>query len=521
MGVRQYGYMSRVCAWLLLAVLSGRGAEIHSNGRGGGPWSDRATWHGKRVPTAADSVVVAMRDIVAVDMDDSDTVSCKDVFLDPEGVLTFTPGMAAVLTIDGSIDSYGVIRIDGTAAGGRAELRVLGDAGAQPELRLRENSGLLIYGDKQRADGDETAVLSCVSRDPAQPHTPLMVQASTHTMLDIHHSRLVDVVVNASGVDNTGVRPKERLNIIANAFVGQSRLNLYACDTPVVRNNRFRAPLPSLAAAAIQTNLAKLAEIRGNRINGGYSTGVSVLNDTDSAIAENVISGCAKGIYAHGNNTMIQDNLVAHCPIGVQLHTARDVIENVIVEGAGTAFSFIKASVQVTSCRIENLQDGGMPMVLEESSVTLLNCNLEAEDLTLGTEPPVDAPWAQSMQYLVAKIGGQLPAGLEITVGTATVSGGVPANKADLNVRNSPTYIDPEGMTPLPRSMQCLIVRSWHLSAAGTKVNAPFYDLTVWAAPAAEGQARKPLKTELIEPTADWFRPDPDKPIPTLEVKLP
>ena len=109
-------------------------ADVHSNGTGGGAWSDAATWRTKTVPAADDSVVIAAGDAVEFDCDDSAKVSCKDLALDPDAILGFKPGGKRVLVIAGLIDSYGSIKVTSRDAGDFMELRLTGDA---PERIIR------------------------------------------------------------------------------------------------------------------------------------------------------------------------------------------------------------------------------------------------------------------------------------------------------------------------------------------------------------------------------------------------
>src|SRR5215471_6089991 len=70
------GLVHRVLASVLLVTALGlltagvRAAEIHSNGRGGGEWSDPATWRGKAAPGPDDDVVIARGDAVVFDRND-------------------------------------------------------------------------------------------------------------------------------------------------------------------------------------------------------------------------------------------------------------------------------------------------------------------------------------------------------------------------------------------------------------------------------------------------------------------
>jgi hypothetical protein len=125
------------------------------------------------------------------------------------------------------------------------------------------------------------------------------------------------------------------------------------------------------------------------------------------------------------------------------------------------------------------------------------------------------------MQYLVVRLAGAYPAGTRVAVRTAEVSGGVPKGKADLNVRNSPGFLSPEGLTPLPSTARCLVLRSWSIARNGKTVNPPFYDLLVQAPGDSPAEPFRALTSLLIEPEDAWFRPEPDVPDPTMEVTVP
>jgi hypothetical protein len=125
------------------------------------------------------------------------------------------------------------------------------------------------------------------------------------------------------------------------------------------------------------------------------------------------------------------------------------------------------------------------------------------------------------MAYLVAQVKGSRPAEAEVRVRTASASGGPPANAADLNVRNSPAKLTADGLTPLPRTLRPLIVRTWSIGRDGKEKVAPFYDLSVTAPGATEGAPAAVLKTQTVEPKETWDRLEPNKPVATVEVTLP
>jgi hypothetical protein len=512
-----------LCCVAAAAATSAFAAEIHSNGEGGGPWTAASTWHGGRVPSTADVAVVAMRDTVVFDGAEAEGLSCRALYIDPEGAFTFKAGdQRLALTVAGPVESYGAIRIDATESPRAVmELRLGGPAPADRVLRLMKGASFLAYGTEGMATGARNVRVSAVSPADGSTRLPVVLIAGEETMVDIHFSRLADVVIEASGLDNTGARSRERLNILGNQFTGLARVSLTACDTPTIRNNRFQSSRTPLEEPAIAVNLCKLAEIRGNRIEGsGYTHGVRALSDVDASIAENVISDCGIGVAAQGNNVMIKDDFISGASTGLRLDGAVAVVENVAIEKAAAPLHLSKSSAQLTSLRVGEGPADAPLLALESSAVTLLNANIGADRIRTSGPAPAGG-WVESMQYLIVKVSGKLPAATEVAVRTAAVSGGVPVGKADLNVRNSPAFLSAEGLTPLPSSLKPLIVRSWRIGADGKKVNAPFYDLTLSSRPTAAGEQPKMLKTQVIEPTDAWFRAEPNKTEATVEVTLP
>ena len=509
----------------LLAV-SCFGAQVHSNGMGGGRWSDPDTWHGGKLPTDDDDVVIAMRDKVAFDLVGVEKPSCKGLYLDPEAVLTYhgKPGQL-ILAVNGPVESYGTIKIDGSQwPDSRFELRLVHAAAEPAKIVLLQNASLLTYGRKAPLNRERNVAIRAVSSDDQQPRRLATIIADGYALLDLHFTELTDVIVRAKSLDNTPSRSNERLNIIANHFKGLARLEIENCDTPAVTGNSFQADQVPVKEPAVRIQRSKLPEIRGNHLLGPYATALHLSENVDCSVIENTIIGCTdQGIYwANSINAMIRNNLIADCKTAMAIRAGTGVIENVRVRNATTAFALTHNSdMQLTTCLVEDMPDGASAMVLDGSTSLLLNCNITDDKIVVHNQPPSSRPWAQSMQYVAVAIEGERPSGAWVELRTAEVSGGVPQDKADLNVRNSPAQIRSNGLTPLPHTMDPLMVRSWHIGRDGKTVNAPFYDLLVLAPADAPERPPRVLKSMLVEPNDDWFRPAPNDPTPTLKVTLP
>ena len=510
-------------AWAVLAAGPCAAAIIHSNGGGGGLWSEPDTWHGGAAPEAQDTVVIAVNDIVVFDRRDTTGPTCRDIFIDPGGVLTFKRSdREFALTVDGSIESYGAIKINATdLSRGVFELRIVTKPGEQRGIRLLKHGALLAYGYKQFRDRRRNVRITAVSPDNQQRAAATVI-ANGQAMIDLNHTTLTDVVVHAESLDNTGSKGYERINVVGNLFFGLARLELVRCDTPAIRNNFFDSKDVKINEPAISVTTSKLADIKENYVNGQYAEGIHVSHDVSSLASGNVIKGCKNGLYWRGGDGMIQGNLVTDSHYGVRLdQISGGVIENVVVRKTDRAFTLEHVTMQMTSCWAEEVPDDGWALhVGNFTSVSLLNCDF-AFDRIVTAAPPYRGDGAQTMHYMVVKVTGDVPSGTRVIVRTAEVSGGVPEGKGDLNVRNSPARLDAHGFTPLPGTKKSLIVRGWSIPLDRKKRQAPFYEIIVLEPSAAADLPPKVVATKIIEPDDSWFRAEPDQPTPTVEIDLP
>ncbi len=517
--------LCRLMCILTLPAATCFGAQVHSNGMGGGRWSDPDTWHGAKLPTGNDDVVISMRDKVAFDLVGIEKPSCKGLYLDPEAVLTYHGKSGQlILAVNGPIESYGTIKIDGSQwPDSSFELRLVHAAGPA-KLILLKNASLLAYGRKTHLDKPRNVLIRAILDEDKHPPQPASIIANDNAMLDLHFTELTDIVVQAKSLDNTGNQSNERLNIIANHFNGLARLEIDNCDTPAITGNKFQTGKEKVNEPAVRIERCKLPEIRGNHLLGPYTTALHLSENVDCSVIENTIIGStACGItWANSINAMIRENRIADCKTAMNIYGGTGVIENVHVKNATIGFHMShKSDMQLTTCHVEDMPDGASAIVLDNSTTLLLNCNITDDTILRQGPPPSTKPWVQSMQYVVVAIDGELPGGAWIELRTAEVSGGVPEGKNDLNVRNSPAQLRSNGLTPLAHTMDPLMVRSWHIGHDGKIVNAPFYDLLVLAPADAPQQPPRVLKSLLVEPNDRWFRSQLDDPTPTLQVTLP
>lgn len=497
-------------------------SELHSNGRGGGAWTDPATWRENIVPFSPDTVILTAGDTVEFDGDGQSEASCRRVFLDPRAALTFRDdGETHVLSVDGPVDSYGTIRLDGRQhSQGLLEVRFVNADPAERRLILRDKAALFLAGHESPADGRPNVRLSggVLDKLPRLKILPATVSAGSGVQLDLQRGELMNVTLLAEKLDNTGVRPDERLQLTGNRLTGSSRVELTQCDTPVIQKNSWTlGDLETDPVTALKLTGCSLAQLQYNTFSGAYERAVCLVRDTDTTAMYNEIDGAQQGFDWQGQNAMLKANRIRVSGTGALFDKTPAVIESSRIEAAVPLLAR-QARLQVTDCELSAVESNGPLLQLESASATLLNVAL-TPDRVQRSGTALGPFWVETMSYVVARVRGTLPTGARVALRTAKASGGPPAGAADLNVRNSPAPIGADGGTPLPRSLRALIARAWCVTAAGTVKDAPFYDLEV-TAPEGTGSPRV-LKTQVVEPKPDWIRPDPQSAQATVELTVP
>ena len=117
----------------------------------------------------------------------------------------------------------------------------------------------------------------------------------------------------------------------------------------------------------------------------------------------------------------------------------------------------------------------------------------------------------QNMEFLVVGIKGEVPPGSRVEVLTADQARPLPIGAVDLNIRNAPAPILRNNFTPLPKTGESIVVKSWIIDAGGKVVPAPEY--TVRAV-----HGGKYLQSINVKPTAAFFRDKPNDPVATVEL---
>jgi hypothetical protein len=508
-------------AALLVCGGSAHAAEVVSNGAGGGAWTDPATWTGKKVPGADDDVVIRKNDVVVFDRAGDGKATCRKLQIDPRGGLTFKTGSGKLsLAVDGGIESFGAIRLDGTkSANDDFEVRLLGETAEKRLVKLGRGGALLLYGRANLPDGKRNvALISPPDKEPVLGQ----VDADGTVMIDWQRARIEDVKLSAKAIDNTGSKPNERIKLVDNIFTGPARIYTYTCDTPEVLRNSFdNSKGKPIAEPAIHMHSCPLAQVKDNTVRGDFAIGIGIYVAVDAVLGNNTIEKCGIGLNGGYGvpNVMIQHLSVRGCATGVKLEGATGVLEDVTVEGATTAFSHTNSRLQLTNFRIKDLAKKGVAVEFDVGTLALLNCELRPEDIKIPPQKPPEKPppaLVTSQQYFVIA-AKKAPAGAVVEV--RTVAPAPTAGVTDPNVRNSPAALV-DGLTPLPKDLTPLVIKAWSIDIAGKPQPAPEYTIKLLGPAAKEGADRPVLATQNFRPQPGAIRAEPNDKMPTLEVLL-
>ena len=497
-----------LCFLAFLAPL--QSAEIASNGTGGGPWSDPASWRGGKLPTGDDEVVVRKFDAIAFDRG-GDPVVVKKLQIDPKGTFTFKPNSGVLtLVLQDALECYGSIKLDGTrSATDSFEIRFAGPTQTHRQIKLAKGAALLLYGKTGLAKGERNVRIVAVG-DPKDVKTeaPGMIDTDGGVSLDFRAAAFKDVKIAAKKLDNTGSKANERMQISDCVFEGQARVYCHTVDTPVVVRNTFDyAGTDPLAEAAIGMLFSPLAEIKGNRVRGKFAVGITVNYQTDSSVLDNVVEGCAVGVQGGYGipNTMIRNVAIKDCDAGIKLEGASGVVEDAVIENAKLGISMINANLQFHRVRLEKLDPKGIAFDWNTGTVTLLDCGIKLEQVKWNA-PAAPPPGDTVVVRQSVVIESDAPEGALVEVRTVGIAADVP----DANVRNSPAPLI-QGKTPGPKMFNAIQVRSAALDAKGKIQAGPEYQVKLLGPAAKEGDVRPVLKT------MNW-RPSPDMQTPTIKI---
>jgi len=255
---------------------------------------------------------------------------------------------------------------------------------------------------------------------------------------------------------------------------------------------------------------------RGNTVRGLYSYGIMGTAQTDSVVTGNTIEKCSAGIYWYGENGMIKQATIRDCSSGVVITSMSGALEDITVEGALVGLYHAGATAQVTSMHVRNLLKNGKAVQYASGPLRLLNCNIKPDQIEIlkVDRPGTPEFLVQNMEYLIVGAKGDIPAGTRVEVVTANPLKPLPPGATDLNIRNGPAPILKNGLTPLPKTQELLVVKSWQIDPAGKVVPAPEYTVKL----VGPGMPGKVLKEMKVKPGETWYREKPNEAIPTVEV---
>jgi len=532
-------------ALLMLACLFVAGvarldaAEVHSNGVGGGNWSSPSTWKARAVPAADDLVVIARGDIVAFDRDDTGKITCAQLSIDAKGGLEFKANGTVVMAVGGRIESYGAIRIDASKlprATDRMELRFVGKDYASRNLKLLKGSSLQVRG-KTDEKGEKTASIVSLPGNAPPPGPNVndiqsahsLIEAVAGVMLDMNNTRLSDVAVHATGINNTGSKSTERFNITDCVFASSSRVFLTSCDTPTIVKCTFGDPQKPLKMLPMTLNSSALCEISENKFYG-YMLGINGLALVEPSFTDNLFEGCDAALtVTSSSGSMLKRNTIRGGNVGLTVNAGSAVVEDTVIDGVKMGLSLEGASsIQATNLAVKNIPEGGFAATLVSAAaeLKLLNASVAPAQIKNGA-PKSNKAIVTSNYFVVVKVPGKIggPKGKPaVHVVRENINPPLKEGAQDMMVRNTPGGLYDNECSALPGTLSAITVRGWQLLADGTVTPAPEYHVEVGkiVREGAKGEEEEVFKQVTrgpkFRPDEKFYRAKPDADPPTLTV---
>jgi hypothetical protein len=516
---------------LFLVVGHASAAEITSNGKGGGDWSSPSTWLGKKVPEADDDAVIQKGDIVQFDRNDDGKVTCRKLFIDPRGAFRLKTGLGKVTCcLNGPVEARGLIQLDGSkAATDTLELRMVNPNYTLRKIELMKGAGLVLRGRADLEERRNVALTSPKVGDQKENLECAVWAVKGGVAIDLQYADILNIVVRADELDNTGARANERLNVVGCRFTGRGRLWFNKDDTPIVHKNSFMCVEEKPPqTGAILVSECPLANVRDNTVSGwGY--GVQGAHLQSATIAGNTVEKASAAYHlGFGRDNSVYKNVAKNCERAFDFHyTQMATLEDNRADGCKIAVRSLCSQAQVASLEMTNVPKDGLGLLYDadaercEGSVVLINCNITAAQVKLAKPPklPADAPLpVVAMNCIVVSVPDAPPDAV-VDVRTINPAPAVPAGAADPNARNVPAALT-KGLTPVPRPAGTprdalpIFVKAWSIDAAGKTVPAPEYEVRVQT---RDGRVVKAVK---VKPQDSWYRAKPDDPTPSVEVSL-
>ena len=514
----------RSFAVLLLSVSVLHAEDVYSNGFGGGRWSDGGSWRGGDVPASNDLVTISGNDRIVVDLLEPNRIACKELRIDPQGMLTFGEGAGRhVLNVGGIIESYGAIRLDMRRSdGGAAELRLAGATRAERKLHMVRGASLVMAGRIGLMNERSNVVLSSgpvitdTNAPPVDPTGVLLAQDGS--LLDVQQIEIRNLRMRAEALDNTGVDPNERLRIIGSLFSERANVEVQGCDTAMIVDNVFDSDLYVDHAILIQPSV--LSDVRGNIIRGQYGRGIVVYGN-EAVVAGNSVEGAGTGYMIHGVETLLlQQNIARSCRTGYNFARAESGMAAECIADACEIGFYVKnnADLQMINCKAFNVESNRTSLASENNHMQLLNCGMEVERMSITQQGGSRAVSGEA--YLVVRVTGYVPTDSQVEVVTANPAKTLPPRAMDPNVRNSPAGLSRDGWTPQPQTRASLTVRTWSVGADNQRLPPPVYKLRVLGPRPGRDKPPPVLKEIEVTPTDAWYRPEPNVLQATVEVTL-
>jgi len=479
---------------------------FRSNGKGGGRWSDPATWEGGKLPTGG-SVAILTKDVVEVDAVPGNALACDELTVDSGGLLRVEGTNQIVFTVRKGLNIFGGLMLDlSNTPSARCEFVFPVEANQAPKFLIAERSKVLLKG----SPTDAPNVVFRLAAPTNQVAPSISVDITTKTWFESDHVAFEGFTFGVRGVDGSGVKFNERFSLRGCQLV-RSPISFYASKKIEIEGNHWR----EAADWAVYMNGCSAISLRSNTIERVRDRGLLIYASNDLEFLGNRFVHNGEGFHLTTcTDTLLQDNVHETNRIGLLLsNCTRPVVKRCLFRGNSSFHLYAASGAPTDPWRLYDCVFDGQPTDVNTGSIfskqkTVVEVvNTPRQTFALDQEPGGVA-FSAYVDILVTNDRGE-PLGrvpLRVLSGDQIVA-----------ISRTEAVGSQTGHTPLPSTHRPLVLAWCRYVPGGTTNPPPSCTYTVEADGTHLGYQKQTVPLVVDE---SFLRADPDKPTKTITIKL-
>lgn len=492
------------------------GQVTRSNGKGGGLWSNPATWEGGKVPTAGE-VSVLGKDVVDLDPAAGSALNLDEIVIDARGALRVvgTNKTSVTITLKRALRVFGGLIVDFSKdPEGRCEFQWTVADGVASEFLVNELCKVQLKGAPGPTSNVAFRIMTPTNLPPNAPAfkpTPILI--TSKVWIEAESVAFDGFALDVRGVDGSGMKYNERCLFQGCQFL-RSFVSLQQCTKIGFERNLIQdSPYPY---GTLNLHGVYHSRFVSNLLLRANQAGISCYGVGNSEFVGNTMRSCPDGaVFTACSDLFINQNLIEGSRQGLLINSCGRMT------GARNTYA---SSTWVNIRAVHSGKHDSWRFFEENFKDAPTNANTAC--LSVETQAAIELVNVPMVSFLKDGERGALILSAYVDI-LVTNEQGAPLGRVPLRVLAGNEVVATgrteavgarTGYTPLPSTHRPLIV-PWFRFAPPGDVNPATsrqYTLEVDGTRLGYTKQNVPLVVD-----ATFVRTDPDKPTKTVTVKLP